>query len=217
MHKHRANFFHKEKTRTGASPNTHSKAANQRQTRSQKDSRYKLTDSVGSPWVFASTSSGHKFFQDNFPISFLNPQNHRPTPILPTTTVLWSPVVQSLSHVWFFVTPRTVAHQASLTFTISQSLLKLASIESVMPSKQLILCLWSLSTCNSTQSPTLNHFTLCTRTRDLDKRKHIELFIGLSRTIKLRTTHGGEENMNTTSRPHSDFIIPCSQVLLSLL
>ena len=216
MHKHRANFFHKEKTRTGASPNTHSKAANQRQTRSQKDSRYKLTDSVGSPWVFASTSSGHKFFQDNFPISFLNPQNHRPTPILPTTTVLWSPVVQSKSCLILY-DPTDCGTPGFPYLTISQSLLKLASIESVMPSKQLILCLWSLSTCNSTQSPTLNHFTLCTRTRDLDKRKHIELFIGLSRTIKLRTTHGGEENMNTTSRPHSDFIIPCSQVLLSLL
>ena len=50
-------------------------------------------------------------------------------------------VVQSLSHVWFFVTPWTVAHQDSLSFTISQSLLKLMSIESVMPSNHhLILC-----------------------------------------------------------------------------
>ena len=37
-------------------------------------------------------------------------------------------------------TPRTVAHQASLSFTISWSLLKLMSIESVMPSSHLILC-----------------------------------------------------------------------------
>ena len=49
-------------------------------------------------------------------------------------------VVQSLSSVQFFVTPRTAAHQASLSFTISQSLLKLMSIESVMPSNHLILC-----------------------------------------------------------------------------
>ena len=41
--------------------------------------------------------------------------------------------VQSLGHVWLFVTPRTAAHQASLLFTISQSLLKLKSIESMMP------------------------------------------------------------------------------------
>ena len=49
-------------------------------------------------------------------------------------------VVQSLSRVWLFVTPWTTAHQASLSFTISQSLLKLMSTESVMPSNQLILC-----------------------------------------------------------------------------
>ena len=49
-------------------------------------------------------------------------------------------VVQSLNHVGFFVTPRTVACQASLSFTISQSLLKLMSIELVMPSNHLILC-----------------------------------------------------------------------------
>ena len=50
-------------------------------------------------------------------------------------------VVQSLSHVQLFVTPWTAAgNQASLPFTISKSLLKLMSIESVMPSKHLILC-----------------------------------------------------------------------------
>ena len=49
-------------------------------------------------------------------------------------------VVQLLSRVWLFVTPWTAAHQASLSFTISLSLLKLMSIESVMPSNHLILC-----------------------------------------------------------------------------
>ena len=48
-------------------------------------------------------------------------------------------VVPSLSHVWLFGTPWTVAHQAYLSFTISQSLLKLMSIKSVMPSNLLIL------------------------------------------------------------------------------
>ena len=48
-------------------------------------------------------------------------------------------VVHSLSHVRLFVTPWTTAHQASLSFIISQSLLKLLSIESVMPSSHLIL------------------------------------------------------------------------------
>ena len=49
-------------------------------------------------------------------------------------------VVQLLSCVRLFVTPWTATHQASLSFTISQSLLKLMSIESVMPSNHLILC-----------------------------------------------------------------------------
>ena len=49
-------------------------------------------------------------------------------------------VVQSLSHVQLFVTLWTAAHQASLSFTVSQSLLKLMSIELVMPANHLILC-----------------------------------------------------------------------------
>ena len=48
--------------------------------------------------------------------------------------------VQLLSHVQLFVTPWTAAHQASLSITSSWSLLKLRSIESMMPSKHLILC-----------------------------------------------------------------------------
>ena len=47
--------------------------------------------------------------------------------------------VQSLSCVWLFVTPWTAACQASLSFTISWSLLKLMFIESVMPSNNIIL------------------------------------------------------------------------------
>ena len=48
--------------------------------------------------------------------------------------------VQSLSCLWPFVTPWTAAHQASLSIANSWSLLKLMSIESVMPSNHLILC-----------------------------------------------------------------------------
>ena len=48
--------------------------------------------------------------------------------------------VQSLSRVRLFATPRTAAHQASLSFTISWNLLKLMSIELVMPFNHLILC-----------------------------------------------------------------------------
>ena len=49
-------------------------------------------------------------------------------------------VVQSLSHVQLLVTPWTATRQASLSFTVSWSLLKPMSIESVMPSNHLVLC-----------------------------------------------------------------------------
>ena len=56
----------------------------------------------------------------------------------PTTTVQFS-LVQSLSRVWLFVTPWIPARKASLSITNSQSLHKLMSIESVMPSNRLTL------------------------------------------------------------------------------
>ena len=62
---------------------------------------------------------------------------------LPNDLALLSPkfvVVQLLNCVWLFATPWTTTHQASLSFTISQSLLKLMSIELVMPLNHLILC-----------------------------------------------------------------------------
>ena len=49
-------------------------------------------------------------------------------------------VVLLISHVRLFATPWTAARQASLSFFISRSLLKLMSIQSVMPSNHLILC-----------------------------------------------------------------------------
>ena len=54
--------------------------------------------------------------------------------------MLFVVVVQSLIHVRLFVTPWTTACQASLSITISRSLLKFMSIESVMPSNHFILC-----------------------------------------------------------------------------
>ena len=48
--------------------------------------------------------------------------------------------VQLHSHVQLFATPLTAAHQASLSHTNSQSLLKLMSVKSLMPSNHLILC-----------------------------------------------------------------------------
>ena len=49
-------------------------------------------------------------------------------------------VVQSLRRVWLFATPWTAGHQVSLSFTISWSLVKLMSTESVMPSSDLPHC-----------------------------------------------------------------------------
>ena len=57
--------------------------------------------------------------------------------IIPLSNIV---VVQSLIRVLLFATPWTAALQASLSFTISWNLLKLMSIESVMPSNHLILC-----------------------------------------------------------------------------
>ena len=58
----------------------------------------------------------------------------------PSVWVLFVAVVQSLSCVWLFAIPWIAARQASLSFTISRSLLKLMSIESVMPLNHIILC-----------------------------------------------------------------------------
>ena len=61
--------------------------------------------------------------------------------ILKSDLIIDGDVAQSLSQVQHFVTPWTAACQASLYFSISLSLLKLRSIESVIPSKHLILLL----------------------------------------------------------------------------
>ena len=61
---------------------------------------------------------------------------------MPTTelAIKVDTVVQWLSHVQLFVTPWTAGHQTSLSIINSLSLLKLMSIESVMPSSHFILC-----------------------------------------------------------------------------
>ena len=60
--------------------------------------------------------------------------------VLPHTSQNQFSSVQLLNHVPLFVTPWTAARQASLSITNSRSLLKLISIESVMPSNYLLLC-----------------------------------------------------------------------------
>ena len=79
-------------------------------------------------------------FQNGFTIlhSYSNGGEFQRAPMV--TVFCFVAVVQSLSHVWLFVTPWTAACQASLSFTISWSLLKFMSIESVTPSNHLILC-----------------------------------------------------------------------------
>ena len=72
--------------------------------------------------------SSHKILSNFCGISF--------QPVLMCSFV----IVQSLTRVWFFVTPWTAAHQASLSLAISWSLLNLMSAESVMPSNHLTLC-----------------------------------------------------------------------------
>ena len=69
--------------------------------------------------------------------------------VLPTCTIILNNAyllsvqfssVQLLSHVWLFATPWIAAHQASLSISNTQSLLKLMPIELMMPSSNLILC-----------------------------------------------------------------------------
>ena len=66
--------------------------------------------------------------------------NLAPNSMTPLLRAKMTIVVQSLCYIWLFVTPWTAARQASLSLTISWSLLKLMSFESVMPSNHLILC-----------------------------------------------------------------------------
>ena len=86
--------------------------------------------------------------------------------ILPTTTWHSLIVVQLLlSCVRLFVTPLTAAHQASLSSTMSWSLLKLMSIESMMPSNHLVLChpLFPLSSILPSISVFSSELALCIR------------------------------------------------------
>ena len=81
-----------------------------------------LIDKVGKNWHFNNIEFLNKVFF--FFFFFLNQLSS----------------VQSLSHVWLFATPWITARQASLSITNSKSLLKLMSIESVMPPNHRIFC-----------------------------------------------------------------------------
>ena len=70
-----------------------------------------------------------------------NPEGQKTRALSPAqSTTCWVVAVQSLSHVRLFATPLTAAWEASLFFIIFQSLLRLMSIELVMPSNHLIFC-----------------------------------------------------------------------------
>ena len=88
-------------------------------------------------WVAVSSSRGSSWCRDWTWVSYVSCIGSQ---LLYHLCHLGSPmcmVVQLLSGVWLFVTPWTAACQASLSFTVSRSLLKLMSIESVMPSSHL--------------------------------------------------------------------------------
>ena len=91
-------------------------------------------------WIFhrQKASRGHGWGAIPCPLQALN---LKPAVLhIMSSYTLWQHSVQSLSRVQLFVTPWTAACQAFLSITNSQSLLKLMSIESVMPSNHLILC-----------------------------------------------------------------------------
>ena len=95
--------------------------------------------SKGLSRVFSSTTvRKHLFFSRSYQI-LTNWRNLLAKELVLSVTNFFV-VVQSLSHVHLFAIPCTAAHRASLSFTISWSLLRLMSIESVMPSNHLILC-----------------------------------------------------------------------------
>ena len=82
-------------------------------------------------------------YMSPLPLELLSHCHPHPTTIGCHRAPAWAPCIIQLlllfSRVQLFMTPWTAAHQASLSFTIAQSLLKLMSIESVMPSNHLVL------------------------------------------------------------------------------
>ena len=90
-----------------------------------------MPDSSCIMWVYRMRQTAHKKWA---PLSHHSPCSHEGA--LPAHFV----VVQLLSHVWLFATLWTAASQASLSFTVSKSLLKFMPIELVIPPNHLILC-----------------------------------------------------------------------------
>ena len=124
--------------------------------------------------------------------------------------------VQSLSCVWLFATPRIAAGQASLSVTNCWSLLKLMSIESVMPSNHLILChpLLLLPSIFPSIRVFSNESALCIRwpkygvsasTSVLPMNTQDRSFLGWTRWISLKSKGLSRVFSNNTAQKHQFF------------
>ena len=129
-------------------------------------------------------------------------------------------VVQSLSHVQFFVTPLTAACQASLSITVSLSLLKLMSIESVMPSNHLIhccplsSCLQSFPASGSFQMSQFftsggQNIRVSASASVLSMNIQDWFPLGLTGWISLQSKGFSRVFSNTTAQEHSSFTMLC--------
>ena len=124
--------------------------------------------------------------------------------------------VQSLSHVWLFATLWTTARQVSLSITNSWNLLRLMSIESVMPSNHLILycpLLFSSSILPSIRVFS-NESALCIRCQNIRVSASISVFpmniqdwfpLGLTDLISLLSKGLSRDFSNTTVQKHQFF------------
>ena len=86
-------------------------------------------------WLFVTKPSSDLVLQDYVDLKYIYQYKY-----ITMIIALLLSSVQLLSHVQLFATPWTAAHQASLSITNSQTLLKLISIKSMMSSDHLILC-----------------------------------------------------------------------------
>ena len=123
--------------------------------------------------------------------------------------------IQSLSRGQLFVTPWTLAHQASLSITSSQSLLKLMSIKVVMPSNHLILCcpLLLLPSVFPSIRVFSNESVLCNRWQKYwsfsfsisPSSEYSGLLLGLTGLISLLTNAFSRVFSNATDQKHQFF------------
>ena len=128
-----------------------------------------------------------------------------------------SSVVQSFSHVQLFVTPWTAACQASLSFTISRSLLKFMSIESIMPynqshplslpspPKRRMSTYYNVHTLKNTMSTYYNNFTMFL----------LLLFTSLLRNIKnkgkKKINYFNRQKIKTIHKPQNHYRVPLAE------